>query len=89
MSPRRSYTGDPLDHTWQYFHERPAAGEDDDETVYATDPEPQGEERTEDVPLSDGGPEPGDDGDGRDGAVDGGSQATLDEFGPSDRGRSR
>lgn len=73
MRGRRSYRGDPIDASWQYFHERPAAQEDDDgETVYATAPEPDGEETTEDVPVPDGGgPDPS----------EGDRQTTLDEWG--------
>lgn len=59
---RGSYEGpeEGLDVSWQYWHERPAAQDDDveedcPETVYATPPEPPGEERTENVPIPDGG----------------------------------
>lgn len=52
---KRSYDGPALDHTYQYITERPAL-EKASETVYATDPEPAGEERTENVPVPDGGP---------------------------------
>lgn len=55
---RRSYEGDPIDHSWQYFHERPAADDGSGETVYATDPEPEGDETTENVPTPADGPEP-------------------------------
>ena len=56
---RRAYSGDPLDHSWQYFHERPTADDDDTgETVYATDPEPAGEENAENVPVPDDGQRP-------------------------------
>lgn len=60
---KRAYEGDPLDHTWQYFHERPAANDGDDadeetaedgdagETVYAADPEPAGTETAKNVPA--------------------------------------
>ena len=48
---RRSYDGPALDGTYQHISERPAL--DQDGTVYATDPEPVGEERTEDVPVPD------------------------------------
>lgn len=50
----RTYTGEALDHSWQYWDERPAASE----TVYATDPEPAGEVTTEGVPVPDGGERP-------------------------------
>lgn len=76
MSPQRSYEGGPLDCSWQYFHERPAAQDGDGETVYATDPEPVGEERTEDVPIPDGGQRD------RDGPVDDvDGQTTWDDWG--------
>jgi len=68
---RRSYDGDALDHSWQYFHERPAAEEDTGETVYATDPNPDGEETTENVPVPDGG-QP---------SVDGDGQTTFEDWG--------
>ena len=69
---RRSYSGDPVDLSWQYFHERPAADDEDaGETVYATDPTPAGEETAENVPVPDGGEPPTD--------VDG--QTTLKDWG--------
>lgn len=71
----RSYSGPPLDLRYQYITERPELRdrEDDDEveseTVYATDPEPAGTERVENVPLSrdhqPDRPEPADDADGQ------------------------
>jgi hypothetical protein len=76
----RSYEGEPLDGTYQHITERPvqstADDSDDDpeetvapgETVYATDPEPEGEVTTENVPM------PGDRPD-----VDG--QSTLEDWG--------
>jgi len=53
--PKRSYKGDPIDESWQYFHERPAASDDDQdgaETIYATDAGAGGDRSTENVPLS-------------------------------------
>lgn len=51
---RRKYRGPALDGTMQHISESPVwAG--DGETVDATDPEPVGEETTENVPLADGG----------------------------------
>jgi len=47
---KRSVEGVGIDDSWQYFHERPAA-QDEGETVDATDPEPAGEVRTENVPF--------------------------------------
>ena len=50
-----SYDGPALDGTVQHISEAPIwAGEG--ETVDATDPEPIGEERSENVPMTDGGP---------------------------------
>ena len=71
---RRSYDGEPLDHSWQYFHERPAADKDTGETVYATDPSPAGEETAENVPVPDGGEPP----------TDAEGQTTFDEWGWSE-----
>lgn len=45
---KRDYDGDPLDLTWQDIKDRPYKSEG--ETVYATDSEPAGEERTEGTP---------------------------------------
>lgn len=72
MSPA-SYQGpeEGLDVSWQYFHERPAAQNDSGETVYATDPEPPGEEHTENVPVPDCGDREEPDRTG---------QSTLDDF---------
>lgn len=85
-----SYEGPPegIDQSWQYFHERPAASDSDDdsaendtgtggETVYATDPEPPGTEETVDVPV----PEPTDR-DPTDGELmaDGPGQTTLEDW---------
>jgi hypothetical protein len=66
-----------LDHTWQYFQDRPAADADEDvdgldqeaeAVVYATEPTAEGEVRTEGVPDAEirGPDEPG--------------QATLDDY---------
>jgi hypothetical protein len=49
---RRDYEGDPLDGTAQYITERPALEDEADEVAYATDPEPEGEETAENVPLA-------------------------------------
>lgn len=62
--PDRSYEGDPLDGTVQYITERPELDENDDalegedELVYATEPEPEGQETTENVPVPTVRPEP-------------------------------
>ena len=53
--PKRSYEGEALDGTAQYITERPALEDEADEVAYATDPEPETEATTEDVPM------PGDD----------------------------
>jgi hypothetical protein len=74
-----------LDHSWQYFHERPAADDDEDEddpdddvdeldqaaedVVYATDPGTKGELRAENVPIPDSGERPDRDG-----------QTTIDDW---------
>lgn len=53
----RSYDGPAIDAGWQYFHERPAAEDLDEQAedvVYATEPEDDGEEHSENVPV----PEP-------------------------------
>lgn len=54
--PKRSYDGTELDHSWQYFHERPALEEEAETVVYATDPDDAGEETTENVPAPERGP---------------------------------
>lgn len=51
---KRAYDGPTLDATYQHISERPAAIGRDGETVYATEAEPVGKERTENVPV----PEP-------------------------------
>lgn len=53
MTTRR-YAGPALDHSWQYIGERPALEEETDGVVYATEPEPDGEETVEDVPVPEG-----------------------------------
>lgn len=50
MSPSRSYSGPALDASYQYITERPELEEEAEDVVYATDPEPIGEERTEGRP---------------------------------------
>lgn len=50
MSPSRSYSGPALDASYQYITERPELEEEAEDVVYATDPEPVGEERTEGTP---------------------------------------
>ena len=52
----RSYSGPALDGSVQYITEAPA-WQGDGETVDATDPEPEGEETTENVPVPDDCPE--------------------------------
>lgn len=47
----RSCSGDPLDQSWQYIGERPSLEEEAEEVVYASDPEPEGEDTTENVPV--------------------------------------
>ncbi|MFC7134361.1 MULTISPECIES: hypothetical protein [Salinibaculum] len=57
----RTYEGQPLDGTYQHITERPVQSPDDQEddaddveageTVYATDPEPDGEQTVENVPM--------------------------------------
>lgn len=54
MSGGRSYSGPALDGTVQYITEAPAYQDPDGETVYATDPVPQGTETTVDEPSSEG-----------------------------------
>jgi hypothetical protein len=52
---KRDYEGDALDATEQYITERPELEEEAEEVAYATDPEPEGEATTENVPMpSDG-----------------------------------
>lgn len=55
---KRTYEGKPLDGTEQYISEAPYWQDEDSETVYVTPPEPQGEERTENVPVPDEQPDP-------------------------------
>jgi hypothetical protein len=57
VSAQRSYDGPPLDATYQYITERPSLDEQAEETLYATDPEPVGEERTENVPTPESDPD--------------------------------
>ncbi|NUC71694.1 hypothetical protein HTZ84_05120 [Haloterrigena sp. SYSU A558-1] len=47
----RSYSGDPLDATYQSITERPELEEQAHKVEYATDPEPGGTETTEGVPV--------------------------------------
>lgn len=71
----RRYSGPALDGTVQYLNEAPYWA-NDGETVDATDPEPPGEERTENVPVPDGGRRD------RDGPVDDvDGQTTWDDWG--------
>jgi len=49
---KRAFSGDPLDGTVQHITEAPA-WQGDGETVDATEPGPDGDETTENVPLSD------------------------------------
>jgi hypothetical protein len=58
-----------LDLSWQSFQDRPY-GDDDGETVYATDPEAQGQESTEGQPITGGVERP-----------DGAGQTTFDDWG--------
>ncbi|WIV68240.1 hypothetical protein [Natrialbaceae archaeon AArc-T1-2] len=53
MIGRRSYSGDSLDVTYQAITERPELEEEAEDVIYATDPEPIGEERTDGVPELD------------------------------------
>lgn len=46
---KRAYKGDPLDCTYQNITERPEL--EDSDVVYVTDPEGQGKETTENVPI--------------------------------------
>ncbi|QLG63100.1 hypothetical protein [Halorarum salinum] len=69
---KRSYSGPALDATYQHISERPAAVGRDGETVYAI-PEPEGQERTENVPM----PEPEPDGPASDRA----GQTTISDWG--------
>lgn len=57
MSPNRSYSGPAIDATYQYITERPELEEQAERTVYATDPDQAGEDRTENIPRIDN-PEP-------------------------------
>lgn len=50
--PEQSYEGDALDGTVQYVTERPELEDQADDVAYATDPEPQGEETTRNVPMT-------------------------------------
>ncbi|WP_137288644.1 hypothetical protein [Natronorubrum halophilum] len=50
MIGRREARGGSLDGTVQYITERPELNEQAEDVVYATEPEPQGEESTEGVP---------------------------------------
>jgi len=70
VSPSRSYSGPAFDTTYQHISERPVLEDEADEVVYATDPEPTGEEQTENVPTPSDSPEPPD--------VDG--QSTWDDW---------
>ncbi|QRV14201.1 hypothetical protein JMJ58_14795 [Haloterrigena salifodinae] len=47
-----SYSGDPIDGTYQHISERPSLEDEADDVVYATDPEAVGEERAENVPTT-------------------------------------
>lgn len=47
----RSFSGDPLDATYQSITERPELEEQAEQVEYATDPEPGGTETTEGVPI--------------------------------------
>ena len=71
---RHDYEGDELDYAWQYFDERPAADSEEadgaPEIVYATDPEDDGEESVENVPVPDSKQRP-----------DVNGQTTLDDWG--------
>lgn len=64
MTGKRSYEGPALDGTVQYITERPELDEDDDalegedKLVYATEPEPEGRETTENVPIPTSPPKP-------------------------------
>ncbi|MDJ1431480.1 hypothetical protein [Halostagnicola sp. A-GB9-2] len=49
----RSYDGPALDGTVQYITERPELDKEAESVVYATEPEPVGQERTEGVPEID------------------------------------
>jgi hypothetical protein len=64
---RREFRGDPIDGTVQYITERPALEDEADDVVYATDPEEDGQETTENVPMPR--------------RPDGQGQSTLDDWG--------
>jgi hypothetical protein len=53
-SVNHTWDGPALDGTVQYITERPELEEDAKDTVYVTEPEPPGEETTENVPSLDG-----------------------------------
>lgn len=57
MSSKSSYDGPALDGTIQYISERPELDQED-ELVYATEPEPPGRESAENVPVPVERPEP-------------------------------
>lgn len=90
---RRRYDGPAIDGAGQHISEAPYWQDPDGETVYATEPEPEGEERTVDEPADDGDQDDVDDDRDRDdrrdrrrrdrrGEPDGPtSQATLADFG--------
>ena len=70
-----------LNHTWQYFQDRPAADDDEDvdeldqaaeDVIYATAPDVDGEVTATDVPVPDGGAQRPDDVNG---------QSTLGDWG--------
>lgn len=70
MRANRSYTGPALDGTYQHITERPSLDDEADDVVYATNPEPEGEETTENVPS----PETPD-------SVSATGQSTFDDWG--------
>lgn len=49
----RSYDGPALDATYQYITERPELEKEAEDVIYATEPEPQGKETAENVPVPD------------------------------------
>ncbi|UHQ96405.1 hypothetical protein [Natrinema halophilum] len=49
----RSFEGSPIDARYQHISERPSLEDEADDVVYATDPAPGGEERSENVPVPD------------------------------------
>lgn len=73
MIGSRDYSGGALDGTYQYITERPELEKEVEDVVYATDPDPQGKETTENVPV----PEESDEPDRPD--VEG--QSTLEDWG--------